>query len=277
MSTPRRTIVALAVWLALLGGTAASAQPLGTFRWQIQPYCNILSISVVQQGGVYLLNGTDDQCGASVQASVTGLAFQNPSGSIGFGLTVVTAPGGASIHIDATVNIATLNGAWRDSTGRAGTFIFTPGAGTGGTSREPPPPGFPVAAYAGGNQLVELTPADVVVRSVTLNAPVPGRVIINASGYFLFQSAVAADGARCSITTTEEVDFNRLIIAGESAVSSTTSLPFSGTRGLAVAGGPVAINLVCDEFTGDTSVGDTQLTAIFIPGGVLVAMDEQNR
>ncbi len=72
----------------------ADAQPLGTFRWQLQPYCNVLTVVVTQVGAVYRVEGTDDQCGAATAASVIGTAFPNPNGSIGFGLNVVAAPGG---------------------------------------------------------------------------------------------------------------------------------------------------------------------------------------
>ena len=102
---------------ALMPVLPAAAQPLGSFRWQLQPYCNVLTLAVVQQGGQYQLDGTDDQCGAAQAAGVRGLAFQNPNGSIGFGLTIVTAPGGTPIHVDATISIATLSGTWRDSAG----------------------------------------------------------------------------------------------------------------------------------------------------------------
>ena len=90
-----------ALALALLAAPA-DAQPLGTFRWQLQPHCNVLSLTVTQVEGVYRLEGTDDQCGAGrARASVLGLAFQNPSGAIGMGLTIVTAPGGVAVHVDA--------------------------------------------------------------------------------------------------------------------------------------------------------------------------------
>ncbi len=56
---------------ALLPGASASAQTLGTFRWQLQPFCNVLTVTVVQQGGHYQLYGTDDLCGAP-QASPRG-------------------------------------------------------------------------------------------------------------------------------------------------------------------------------------------------------------
>lgn len=53
------------------------AQTLGTFRFQLQPYCNVVTLTIVQQGAQYQLTGTDDQCGAGPRA-VTG-AFPNPS------------------------------------------------------------------------------------------------------------------------------------------------------------------------------------------------------
>ncbi len=126
-------IVALAI------PAVVSAQPLGTFRWQLQPYCNVVSLTVTQVGAQYRVEGTDDQCGAGRDlASAIGMAFQNPDGTIGFGLTIVVAPGGAAVNIDAEISLATLSGTWRDSTGATGTFAFRTGAGTGGTPRPQP-------------------------------------------------------------------------------------------------------------------------------------------
>jgi hypothetical protein len=101
----------------------------------LQPYCNLISVTVVQQGGQYQLDGTDNQCGNPQAASVQGLAFFNPNGTIGFGLTIVTAPGGTPVHVDATIDIVTLGGTWRDSLGNTGTFVFTPGAPVAGSPR----------------------------------------------------------------------------------------------------------------------------------------------
>ena len=112
---------------ALWSVVPASAQPLGTFRWQLQPYCNVVILAVVQQGGQYQLDGTDDQCGGAVAASARGMAFLNPNGTIGLGLSIVTTPGGTPIHVDATITAPALNGTWRDSAGNSGNFIF--GAG----------------------------------------------------------------------------------------------------------------------------------------------------
>jgi len=118
----------------LVTALPGSAQSLGIFRWQLQPYCNVVALTVTQNGGIYTLDGSDDQCG-SAQAAVTGLAFVNPDGSIGFGLTIVSAPGAAPVHVTATVSLPTVSGSWRDSAGRQGPFVLTPGAGTGGNPR----------------------------------------------------------------------------------------------------------------------------------------------
>jgi hypothetical protein len=127
--------IGLATLAALSVAAAAGAQPLGTFRWQLQPYCNVVTVVVTQVGGVYRVEGTDDQCGASSRASVIGTAFQNPNGSIGLGLNIVAAPGGTAAPVDATIGLATLSGTWRDGAGLSGTFAFTPGASTGGGPR----------------------------------------------------------------------------------------------------------------------------------------------
>lgn len=119
----------------LVAPAPAAAQALGTFRWQMQPYCNVIAVTLVQQGSQYQLDGLDDQCGASQQAGVTGLAFLNPDGSIGFGLHIVTAPGGQPVHVAATISLASLSGTWFTSAGASGPFVFTPGAGSGGSPR----------------------------------------------------------------------------------------------------------------------------------------------
>lgn len=127
--------------LVLLAAPAAEAQPLGTFRWQLQPYCNVVTVAVTQNGSVYRLEGNDDRCGAG-SASVIGTAFLNPNGTLGFGLNIVE-PGGSPVHVDAVLPFPALNGSWRDSGGHSGAFIFTVGAGSGGSVR---PAAGPVGA-----------------------------------------------------------------------------------------------------------------------------------
>ena len=48
----KQSFVTLAVLLFGVGVPSASAQSLGTFRWQLQPYGSVPQISVTQQGGI---------------------------------------------------------------------------------------------------------------------------------------------------------------------------------------------------------------------------------
>ena len=155
-----RTTILLTALVALVLPDHARAQSLGTFRWQVQPYCNLVTVAVTQTGSTYRLEGTDDQCGAGRdQASVLGTAFPNPDGTIGFGMTIVTAPGGRPVHVDAEISIATLGGTWRDSAGATGTFVFTPGSGAGGSPRPPVPAPSVIPAA------VTLAPAGSIVAA----------------------------------------------------------------------------------------------------------------
>ena len=128
----RDGVLAVVVLLAGIAGTAAG-QPIGTFRWQLQPFCNVVTVAITQNGAIYRLEGTDDQCGGGADAaSVTGTAFPNADGTVGFGLNIVTAPGGRPVHVDAEISLGTFSGTWRDSAGATGAFVLTPGAGNGG-------------------------------------------------------------------------------------------------------------------------------------------------
>jgi hypothetical protein len=122
---------------------ALAAQPLGTFRWQLQPYCNAVVASVTQTGAVYTVDGYDDQCGAAQRAPLVGLATPNPDGSIGFGLNVVTVPGGRGVQIDARIALATLSGTWSDSAGNSGPFAFN-GSSAGIPRPAPATPASPI-------------------------------------------------------------------------------------------------------------------------------------
>ncbi len=112
----------------------ADAQVLGTFRWQTQPSCNVLSITIVQQGSVYQLTGSDDLCGAGT-ATVTGTAVV-AAGGIAMGFAVAL-PNGRVAHMSSTVNLVNFAGTWTDSDGNTGPFAFVT-ASTGGSPRPAP-------------------------------------------------------------------------------------------------------------------------------------------
>lgn len=133
----------VAVLVCLWSGSLpmpAQAQSLGSFRWQLQPFCNVVTVTVTPSGGVYRLEGTDDRCGAAQAASVIGTAFRNADGSIGMGLNIVMAPDGQPQPVSATLSLSSMSGTWRDESGHAGAFVFTPGAGNGGSPRPLPSP-----------------------------------------------------------------------------------------------------------------------------------------
>jgi hypothetical protein len=128
LSHAARLACLVAIVNAALAATVI-AQTIGPVSWQLQPYCNVLSISATPVGATYRLEGFDDQCGAATQASVIGTAFLNPNGTIGLGLNIVATPGGAPVHVDATLILPALTGTWHDSLGGSGTFAFGPPVG----------------------------------------------------------------------------------------------------------------------------------------------------
>jgi len=158
---------------------AAHAQTVGTFRWQLQPYCNVVTATVTQSGGVFTIDGTDDLCGANPRASVTGLAFQNANGTVSFGLSLVVPPAPTPIHLTATIDLGSLGGTWKDSAGNTGAFVFSPGSITG-SPRPAATPVFAAGLSAGGN-----TVSDVGTPTASTDAANRGYV----------DSAVAAAAA----------------------------------------------------------------------------------
>jgi hypothetical protein len=169
-----RSLVTLV--LAMGTGSAASAQDLGTFRWQFSPFCNVVTLSVVREGTLFRLAGTDDQCGAAASGVVAGTAFQGAGGSATLGLTIV-APGGTLVTSEIVLDTTSLSGTWRDSAGRSGTFVFNPPSPAGGTPR---PGGItlglagaePIELRTAGAPALRLAPASSATLGTALNAVV---------------------------------------------------------------------------------------------------------
>jgi hypothetical protein len=99
----RRTAAPLA-FVILLFSSETSGPPLRTFRWQLLPFCNVITLNVVQQGAIYTLDGTDDRCVAGNEpASAAGVAYLTPSGLVGMGLSTVL-PNGTPVHTQASTS-----------------------------------------------------------------------------------------------------------------------------------------------------------------------------
>ncbi|MEZ5288676.1 MAG: hypothetical protein R2712_28485 [Vicinamibacterales bacterium] len=283
------------VLVVAFSAASAFAQPLGTFRWQLQPYCNAITVTVTQQGGIYTLVGTDDRCGAAQPGSAIGTAYLMPQGAVGMGITTVL-PNGTPVHTEATLSIASLNGTWRDSAGNAGSFTFTPGAPSGGTPRPVSAAGLapasitsveiansavsgttivdgsithvdigdaPRATFVGSNNSLTLTSTARLVASATLAAPAAGTILVNASAYISFTGA-SADTARCSITTLPTIDSSALSVMSEGDPGDNNYVAYAQTRGFTVAAGTSTINLICQMFAGSGRLFDANMTALFV-------------
>jgi hypothetical protein len=53
-------LAVLTVIIITVAATPVAAQSLGTFRWQLRPYCHVLTLAVTQNGAGYRVEGTDD-------------------------------------------------------------------------------------------------------------------------------------------------------------------------------------------------------------------------
>lgn len=116
----------------------------------------------------------------------------------------------------------------------------------------------------GGDQHFTLTTSESIVRSITISAPAPGFVIVNASGYAITSTAAAAV-VRCEITPGTTKTGEHLIYMSIPSAAPYTSDAFGATRGFPVDAGDFTVNLVCDKYTGDVAIEDSHMTAIFVP------------
>lgn len=102
--TMTRTILGLLTAAAALAPAAADAQVLGTFTWQMQPYCNRVSLTLTTTPGGFVLHGVDDRCGATARGSATGAAVFNADGSVSLNFSIASAPAGTIAHVSAGVS-----------------------------------------------------------------------------------------------------------------------------------------------------------------------------
>ncbi len=134
-----RRLLFTAPLLALLASAEpASAQTIGTFRWQLAPFGSVLNLTVVQQGGIYLLNGFEAQCGGNLSLPVSGVAVPQADGRIFLGVTSINVDG-RGLHTRALINLSDFNGFWSDNAGNSSqAFVFDPAAPCPGGPRTAP-------------------------------------------------------------------------------------------------------------------------------------------
>jgi hypothetical protein len=165
MPRARRRSILLALSLAVTP-SPASAQPFGTLHWQLQPFCNRVTVTINRDGAIYTLDGFDDQCGAPQRAPLVGTAVPNPDGTVSLGFTVTVLPARA-VQVEARVNPGSGSGTWLDSAGNAGTFALN--ASAAGSPRPAPP----VGPSWGTVITSPVSPTSPVGLGVVINEPAP--------------------------------------------------------------------------------------------------------
>ena len=214
----------------------AQAQSLGTFSWQLQPFCNRVTVTIVQVGSTFTLDGFDDQCGAAQRAAVVGTATTNPAGTISFGFTAVVATG-LPVHVSAQVSLPSASGTWQDSLGNAGTFVL--GGAAAGSARPLPTP----SGLADGS----VTTSKLAANAVDTTKIAPGAVSGSDINENEVQRRVATACPSGQLMTGVNVDGTVVCAAGSSngditGVAAGTGLTGGGTAGdVTLAVNPVTV------------------------------------
>lgn len=244
----------------------AAAQSLGSFSWQLAPYCNIITVNVTQNGAIYTLDGYDDQCRAPERAAVSGTAFLNPNGQVGLGLTIVTTTAGRSVHVDAALDLATLGGTWRDDQGNVGGLLFAPAGPGMGSPRPLGNADIPDGSILGAKL------ADGAVTAAKVNASEVQRRVSGACPPGQMMTSVGSAGSvTCAAPPTATGDITAVtagvgLTGGATSGNATLNVNFGGS-------GTASAVARSDHFHGvglltssNTALGNGSLAAATAPG-----------
>ena len=124
---------ALGLLLAVGVSSIASAQPvqptiIGTFHWQLEPFCSTLSLTVIQEAGQYRVQGTEACAPNDFSRSVYGTALLDDEGWAYLSLSAPRLQNsleGTAIY--AWLQLSTMAGGWQDDGGRTGPLTPVPG------------------------------------------------------------------------------------------------------------------------------------------------------
>jgi hypothetical protein len=115
-------ILAIALGWMLLAPSPAAAQAIGTFSWTLEPFCNVVTLTVSADGPAYRLTGYDDQCGAG-RTPAAGVLTPTSDGRYTLAFYLITPLGPAS-HTSGTLLPGVYSGPWHDDGGHRGTLRF---------------------------------------------------------------------------------------------------------------------------------------------------------
>ena len=256
-----------ALAVLVCAASAAHAQSLGTFTWQLQPFCNRVTVTVTQNGAIYTLDGYDDQCGALQRAPLVGLATPNPDGSIGLGFHIATSPGGKTVSVEARISLATIAGPWTDIAGNSGTLALNGAAA--GSARPAPSGGLAWGVRLDG-------PSGGTATGLTIATP--------ASGTLDPPAIAVAFGTPASVSPIRSagiVGSTHDGVGVEGLSDTTIGVLGQSQSGLGVAGvsltgiGTGGVSLAGTGLNGQTSSG-TGVLAEVVTGGDGAALDLRN-
>ena len=131
-----RSVVA-GVAVVFVPWAPAFAQELGTFRWQLAPHCNVITVDVERKGSRYELTGSDDRCGLGPPETLHGVALQLNERVVTMGMLTTGREASAS-GLSATIFVSSLSGFWSDENGNGGDVQFNPVLPASGTPRTTP-------------------------------------------------------------------------------------------------------------------------------------------
>ena len=203
-----RRVMMASVWTALGFGifaVPASAQVFGVFTWQMQPYCNNVTLTLTSVSGNFTLDGFDDQCGGAKRSAASGMGVFNPDGTVSVNFTIVP-PAGQPLHVAASVSPANGQGTWTDDQGHGGTFAFF-----GATPGLPPLPTTPARFRVTGLNSLAQSGVTTINTWTTVEyndgggtfTPATGVYVVPSTGTYILTTTVrwnafaAATGYKC--------------------------------------------------------------------------------
>lgn len=165
-----------AAFLAVVGtATPVAAQNIGTFPFALQPFCNIVTLTVTQEGNTYRLAGWDDACGATQRQPVHGTIAPNLDGTLHISFSA-TRPNGIAVETSVrNFAVGPYTGNWTDSAGNAGTtgiIGLSAAPGTGGARPGP-------VSNVPSNSVTTINIVDNSINAVDVN---PAQVQLRVSG-----------------------------------------------------------------------------------------------
>ena len=113
--------------LLSFGSTLVNAQTLDTYRWNISPFCNVITLTITQFEAGWTAVGSDDNCGLTEASPVSG-SFSSIGRGSEFKGILTYAGSDRSTITTTTLRIDPQSGGgdWVDDAGHTGNAVFNP-------------------------------------------------------------------------------------------------------------------------------------------------------